>query len=234
MRRKPDSLTTSRALNSNAHRPLFKGMKLAQLPLKCACGKFAGTFNSNVEPTSIRAICYCDDCQAYAHHLGRAREVLDTQGGTDIVGTRPSFLKVTSGQDLIACVRLTPKGLFRFYASCCHSPIANSPSIVLPYAGVVRTCIALTDAELNEAVGPVRFRMQAKSATSEPMAGSSLGVPPRLMLATIKFVIVGKLKGLAKPTPFFKENGEPVHAPRILSPAEREHLRQFCGPKASH
>ena len=66
-------------------------------------------WSSNASPQKVnRVVCYCDDCQAFAHQLGRA-DLLNAQGGTDIVQVAPASLTFVKGQEHIAGVRLTPK-----------------------------------------------------------------------------------------------------------------------------
>ena len=59
--------------------------------LSCSCREVQGLV-TNVSPTTVnRVICYCDDCQAFLHHLDRA-DLLDAQGGSDIVQIAPASL----------------------------------------------------------------------------------------------------------------------------------------------
>jgi hypothetical protein len=40
--------------------------------LSCSCGEVRGLV-TGVSPNTVnRVVCYCDDCQAFLHHLGRA------------------------------------------------------------------------------------------------------------------------------------------------------------------
>lgn len=65
--------------------------------LRCRCGQVEGTV-SNASPESVnRIICYCDDCQAFLHHIGRS-ELLDAHGGTDIVQVAPADLRFHRGK----------------------------------------------------------------------------------------------------------------------------------------
>ena len=78
--------------------------------LRCRCGEVRGSV-TNPSPRAVnRVICYCDDCQAFAHHLGRA-DLLDAHGGTDIVQVAPASLTFSHGQRRIAGLRLTPDGM---------------------------------------------------------------------------------------------------------------------------
>ena len=53
--------------------------------LRCQCGAIRG--HVALPAKTVRAICYCRDCQAFARYLARAGDVLDEHGGTDIVAT---------------------------------------------------------------------------------------------------------------------------------------------------
>ena len=80
------------------------------LPLRCRCSHVRGVA-SDVSPSSgFRFICYCKDCQAFAHFLERL-EVLDPAGGTDIFQMSPARVKLTAGTDAVRCLRLSEKGV---------------------------------------------------------------------------------------------------------------------------
>ncbi len=51
---------------------------------RCRCGEVRGIVTDASPHTANRVVCYCDDCQAFAHRLGRA-DLLDAHGGSDIV-----------------------------------------------------------------------------------------------------------------------------------------------------
>ena len=88
--------------------------------VRCRCGEVTGLV-TNASPQKVnRVVCYCDDCQAFAHQLGRA-DLLNAQGGSDIVQVAPASLAFMKGQNRIAGVRLTPKGLFRWHTTCCNT-----------------------------------------------------------------------------------------------------------------
>ncbi len=56
---------------------------------QCRCGALQGEV---LRPErGVRAVCYCGDCQTYAHLLGEASLVLDPLGGTDVVATPSVF-----------------------------------------------------------------------------------------------------------------------------------------------
>src|SRR5579883_2663382 len=104
--------------------------------MRCRCGEVRG-WVANPSPRTVnRVVCYCDDCQAFAHHLGRA-DLLDSHGGSDIVQVAPASLTFVQGQERIAGLRLTPKGIYRWYASCCNTPVGNTVTPAIPFVGIV-------------------------------------------------------------------------------------------------
>src|SRR5690554_6746798 len=100
-------------------------------PIRCSCGAVKGTLRR--PGAAGHAICYCNDCQAFARFLGKSVEVLDAQGGTEIIQIQPGQLNFSRGTEQLACMRLTDKGLLRWYTRCCNTPLGNtSPNRKLP------------------------------------------------------------------------------------------------------
>ena len=110
--------------------------QMTQVPLRCRCGRVQGMATDVSPKTGNHIVCYCDDCQAYAHHLGRT-DLLDPQGGSDIVQVAPASLSFDLGADRIVGLRLSPKGLYRWYASCCNTPLGNTLGPGLPFVGIL-------------------------------------------------------------------------------------------------
>src|SRR5690348_17955313 len=104
--------------------------------LRCRCGEVRGVVTDVAPNTVNRVVCYCDDCQAFLHYLGRA-DLLDAHGGSDIVQVAPASLSFERGADRIAGLRLTPKGLHRFYATCCKMPLGNTVGPAIPFVGKI-------------------------------------------------------------------------------------------------
>src|SRR5258707_12477558 len=86
-------------------------------PLQCRCGALKGYVAHSAGVN--RCVCYCSDCQAVAHFLGRPSEILDGQGGTEVIQTRPANVSFTQSQQALDSMRLTEKGLFRWYTARC-------------------------------------------------------------------------------------------------------------------
>lgn len=191
-------------------------------PIRCHCGAVEATLDS--PQRAARAVCYCRDCQAYARHLGHPERTLDRHGGTDIVATRPDFLRFTRGFEHVRCLSLSDTGLLRWYADCCRTPIGNTPrDPKMPYVGLVSACLAGTDSERDAAFGPARTTLNVKSATGEVKA-----TPVAMLFGILRImrnVFTAKLRGKQRDNPFFgRESGKPVVTPVVLTAAERAKL----------
>jgi hypothetical protein len=201
-----------------------------EVELRCRCGEVVGRVE-NASPQAVnRVVCYCDDCQAFAHAIGRA-DLLNAQGGTDIVQVAPASLTFVKGQQHIAGLRLTPKGLLRFHTTCCNTPVGNTLSPAIPFVGVVaQVCDGGppgTDSTFGAPVGAIF----GKYAVGQPPAGST-SLNLSLLLRAIGKVLGWRLRGKVWPHPFFQpRTREPIYPLTVLSPEQREALRGLCGPK---
>jgi hypothetical protein len=205
---------------------------MATVSLRCGCGQVEGQA-LEVEPSSgTHVVCLCDDCQAYAHYLGDAEKTLDANGGTEIFQLTPSQLKITKGLDRLKCVRLTERGMVRWYAGCCKTPFANTlASPKVPFAGVVHRFLAVEGKAKQEALGPVLAKVQGRFGIGPLPPDVHRRGPIGLVIRTVKLLAVSWRKGRHAPSPFFDDKGRRITEPVILSPAEREALRKSCGPK---
>ena len=105
------------------------------IPLRCRCGHVHGTANIVAQNAGFRFICYCHDCQAFARFLGQA-DVLDSAGGTDIFHMPAGRVKLAAGTDAVRCLHFS-KSIFRWYADCCRTPIANTAGASFPVVGLI-------------------------------------------------------------------------------------------------
>src|SRR5690606_41392767 len=87
------------------------------LPIRCTCGTLRGVLRGISSARGNRGVCYCDDCQSFAHFLGRPAEILDEHGGTEVFQTSPARGELAGGDECPASMRLTLKVLLRWSAS---------------------------------------------------------------------------------------------------------------------
>jgi len=200
--------------------------------LSCRCGKVTGHVADASRRSVNHAVCYCADCQAFAHHLGRA-DLLDQRGGSDIVQVAPATLSFARGQDHIRAVRLTLKGLFRWYADCCNTPLGNTVGPAIPLVGLVTAVFETAGQNPERLFGKPSGAVNGQHAIGGPPPGSR-GIPVRMILPAVFRVLRWWLKGKARPNPFFDPaRGKPRFAVTVLSSVERDALRPLCGPHPS-
>jgi hypothetical protein len=197
---------------------------------QCACGTVTGEIAH--PERAMRAVCYCHDCQAYARLLGAADRTLDASGGTDVLATQSKYVRFTSGLEQLACMSLYPKGLLRWYAKCCNTPIANTPrGWKLPYAGMVHTCMRQPQ-PLEESFPRVQLRVNTQSASGPvPQDRSVRGL---LSFASVMARLgFARLRGAYRSTPFFGPHGSPVVGVTLAERAAVDAAKRAQTPAAA-
>jgi hypothetical protein len=194
--------------------------------LRCACGTVRGVVAEASARACNRAVCYCDDCQTFARFLGRD-DVMNARGGTDILQVAPSRVRFVAGREQLRCMRLSPKGLLRWYTECCKTPAGNMlPTPRSPFVGFPVCFVALEGSVLDAAVGPSRGSLHGRFA----VGGCPEGVPARiglgLLARSMAWVLGNVVRGRHTPSPFWSANGEPVAAPLVLTREQRAELRR--------
>jgi hypothetical protein len=191
-------------------------------PLRCRCGALTGVVENPGKATHSR--CYCEDCQAFARFLGREADLLDELGGSEAIQALPKDVVFTGGVEHLACLRLSDKGLLRWYAACCNTPIGNTPPTrKLPFVGLARACLENHAPTVEQSFGPVRFCLFTSGASAEPK-------PEPFGRAGFGLWLIGnrlraRFTGGFRRNPFFDTaTDRPVVEPRILDPTERDRL----------
>ena len=193
------------------------------IPLQCRCGKVRGEALDSSAKTGTRAVCYCDDCQAFTKFLERP-DVLDGSGGTDIFQMASWRLRITQGEEEVRCMRLMEKGMVRFYAGCCRTPIGNTLGPGVPFIGLYA---AFMDPAAREtALGaPIHFCM-SRFATGPTPPGAHPKVSFGLLARSVRLMLGWWIGGRGKSSPLFDATtGAPRSAPTLLTPAQRDALR---------
>jgi hypothetical protein len=200
--------------------------------LRCRCGEVTGKVSDASPSTLNRVICYCSDCQAFAHYLGRA-DLLDTHGGSDIVQVAPASVTLDRGTMRIAALRLSEKGPYRFYTSCCKTPVGNMAGPAIPFIGIVAQAFEGDARSRDELLGKPTGGIHGQDAVGTAPPGTRK-VRPRIMIRAIRLVLGWRLSGRAWPHPYFDRGANaPKYPVKVLSLAEREALRPLCGPRPS-
>lgn len=189
------------------------------LSLHCECGQVQGRVDTG--QAYVRAACYCSDCQAYARFLGRPA-IIDADGGTDIVAMNPSAVHITSGHQHIACMSFSGKGLLRWYADCCRTPLGNtSRDAMVSYVGMLAYNLA-TPSAVNEAFGS-----KGRPPPNGGFATELLETTPLAFLldrlGSVREFFAARVRK-QRPSLFFDADGQPIRSPEVLSAAQRAEL----------
>jgi hypothetical protein len=191
-------------------------------PIRCRCGKLQGEISH--PERGVRGVCYCRDCQAFAHFLGDPQEILDSLGGTEVIAIPPRWVSITAGSEELVCMSLTEHGTLRWYADCCRTPIGNTPrDVKFSHLGLFPACLGSTST-LDSAFGPVRMRVNRQSAKGRAPAAPV----PTFVMALVRYgglLAWSRISGKYRQNPFFDATtGLPLVPPRVLSKAEHEKL----------
>lgn len=193
----------------------------SDIAVRCKCGRVRGIVHQVSPSTVNHALCYCHDCRAFAHWLER-EDTLDAHGGTSIIQFARSRFELKDGIDQVRCLRLGPKGLHRFYADCCRTPLGNTvPS--LPFLGVARGAFEVAPEDRDATFGPIMV------ARAEDAVGGAAPGPQRLVrgiLHVARLIAGWALRGLGHPSPLLDRSGKSMFTPRVLTREERQELRE--------
>ncbi|HEY0063812.1 MAG TPA: DUF6151 family protein [Telluria sp.] len=185
-------------------------------PLECSCGKVKGYVSH--PDKAVRAVCYCRDCQAFARYLGKPGQILDGLGGTDVIAVTPENLHFTAGQDMLACMSLSEKGLLRWYARCCNTPLGNiNRNNKVAHVGLIHNCLGTPQA-ITASFGHVRMRNATGNADGKPapIPFGTIRTIPRFVWQLLR----ARLDGSYKRNPFFRdEQGTPLTPPVVAAAA---------------
>ncbi len=198
---------------------------MSTLSLTCSCGQLRGRVEN--APAGDYMVCMCEDCQTYAHWLGNAENWLDEAGGSAVFQTYPAAVNIEAGENHLACAQLSPSGPYRWYASCCRTPIGNTMrSRRAAFVGLSHSCLQSETGELTEAIGPLRGKLFGSHAVGPITGKAHAKVPISLMLRIFPKLAKDTLIGRAKPSPFFDASGDVSRTPTVLTKEERQGLLQ--------
>ncbi len=188
---------------------------MVDIALKCSCGNVRGTATHITPNVGTHLVCCCDDCQAFARFLGREDEILDEYGGTEIFQLPPSQVSFSDGAEQLRCMRLTRKGVYRWYTECCKTPVGNTGPARIPFLGLIRNI--MDDDTPDTHLGPIRGYLQVKHARHPPpFKNAHPGFPLSVTLRAIFKMLLWKVAGKGKPSAFFDADGKAVSKPHIL------------------
>ncbi len=143
-----------------------------------------------------------------------------------MLATLPRFVAFDRGLERLHCVSLAPKGLYRWCAACCRTPIGNTPcNQKLSYLGLVRGCVDVSADALDSALGPARMKVSTDSALER--MHSTPRETLRGLVKVVRNVGGARLSGGYRENPFFRAGtARPLVAPTVLSFEQWTSLRE--------
>ncbi len=190
------------------------------LEFQCECGAIQGVVRESSPPNGRRLVCHCNDCQAFAHYLGREKQILDDHAGTHVYQMDSSKFTISKGQDKLACVTVTGGPLLRWYCASCKTPIANTLSSTrFPFLSLILSAFdqGKTDAVLGSAVEHVSI----PSGAGDPGKVKTASMPSMLWQLLVR-VLKARFNSELKKSPLFDDaTGKPLAEPIKLERSER-------------
>jgi len=188
--------------------------QVQDLEFSCTCGALQGVIKADGVQSGTRAVCFCPDCRAGELYFDQPDPA---PGPVDIFQMAPDSLEIAKGREHLAAIRLGPKGMYRWYASCCNTPIATTmTSAKFPFAGFNVSRISNADK-----LGPVISKGFVPQSNGKRKHENLLPA----VWGMLSRAIGSRLSGRWRINPFFDtETGRPVAPPKVLSKDERAAL----------
>ena len=121
------------------------------LAFSCTCGSLKGRITAKGAKSGTHVACFCKDCRAAQLYFGQPDPA---PGPVEILQITPEEIKIETGTEHLAVMRLSPKGMLRWYANCCNAPLAaTSRTPKFPFAGFIVQRIANP-----QSLGPITTR----------------------------------------------------------------------------
>lgn len=180
-------------------------MSETALPWSCRCGAIRGGLTV-ARRSGTPAVCHCESCVRAQRHFGVEATRAE---GVAVFQTTPDRFSIEGGAEHLGLARLTPKGSYRWYASCCDTQLGvSSTTPKFAFFSPVQTIFADT-----------RGLGRARTHAFVPQAGGP-DKHTRLM-PTIIALMARSMSALAsgrwRKTPFFNvATGAPVAEPLLL------------------
>ena len=142
---------------------------------------------------------------------------MDEHGGIEIVQVASGNVSLSKGLGNVKALRLTKRGVIRFYAGCCGTPLfSTAPAESWPVSGMPVAVLDADAAARERVFGPIEF---------VPFKSGMLGTAPkrkgvlRQMARVLGQMKAAKRMGRAG-SPVWKD-GRPIVEPVLITEAER-------------
>ena len=186
-------------------------MTTAETDLTCECGSFHATLREIDPKRGTHLRCHCADCRAAYRIL---RPNVEPRGGIHIYQTDPDKIDIIKGQEHFECLQLSPKGMLRWYASCCDTPLINTTrSAKMPFAGVL-TATANDPHVFGAVIAEANIKGTDGKVQHKGMT--------RMVIRLFSRMISTRISGRWKETPFFSAPlFVPIFEPRLVAKKDK-------------
>jgi hypothetical protein len=179
--------------------------KPASIQFACRCGEVTGTLNGVDPDEGTHVVCHCNSCRRAMEKSGLADEAQD---GVALFQTTPDRIRIATGMGRLAPRQLSPKGLLRWQATCCNTPMFNTLSgPAIPFAGVL-----VRNLDSAAPLGPVIAHGFIDKGNGKQ--GHENG--PTVIWRFLKRAALARLTGKARQNPFFGSDSKPVAKPQLF------------------
>ncbi|WP_171240548.1 DUF6151 family protein [Ruegeria sp. HKCCA5491] len=177
----------------------------------CNCGALRGAITAAGAKSATHTVCFCHDCRAAQLYFGQPDPA---PGPVEVLQMLPEEIRIDGGAEHLALMQLSPKGMLRWYASCCNAPLAvTTRTPKFPFAGFIVKRIADPSG-----LGPITTR----GFVPQPDGKQSHEKLGPAVKGLISRVLKSRISGSWKNSVFFDPNTrQPVATPVILSQSER-------------
>lgn len=137
----------------------------------------------------------------------------------------PGRVRFAAGAGLLRCVRMSDRGLHRWYCGECKTPVGNTMSARMPFVGLIHAIMDVADSDArDQAIGEPIAHVQTQGAIgSLPPYPRDISLP-RIIVRSVRLLATWKLTGAGTPSPFFDARGAPRTPPQVLTPEQRRAL----------
>ncbi|NVO55727.1 hypothetical protein HW561_07990 [Rhodobacteraceae bacterium B1Z28] len=186
----------------------------SDLAFSCTCGSLKGRITAKGAKSGTHVACFCQDCRAAQLYFGQPDPA---PGPVEILQITPEEIEIETGLEHLAVMRLSPRGMLRWYANCCNAPLATtSRTPKFPFAGFILQRITNP-----QGLGPITTR----GFVPQPNGKQKHERLGHAIFGMLNRVARSRLSGSWKNTPFFNhKTSEPVVTPTVISKSERAAL----------
>lgn len=184
--------------------------------ISCVCKEVQAEVSDVSPSTANHLVCFCHDCRDFLRFLEKA-DWLTPGNGAALVHVAAGRVSFKVGAERLQAIRLSDKGLFRYFTSCCKSPFGVTMSEGMP---LVAYSTHLVDS-LTDFCAP--SNCYGKFAGPGAPSGIPSVVTPAFGFKMLRLLATWKVTGKGSPHPYFR-NGKSIAPVRVLTSDERAAL----------